>query len=395
MKTQNIFLLMFLLAFSCQTTETKTKNGKVILGDDATVKETANGEILYSLQGLPLGKIQLPEGFKISVFAEVENARSLAISDDERTIFVGNRQKDKVYALQDLDGDGMAERKYVIAEGLDTPNGVAFKDGDLYVAEVSRILKFPNIEANLDNPPKPVVVTDKFPTDKHHGWKFIAFWPDDKLYVPVGAPCNICLEENPIYSSITRMNADGSDLEVYAHGVRNSVGFDWHPNTKEFWFTENGRDRMNDTIPGDELNYAPKKDMHFGFPYCHQGNVADPEFGNLKDCSEFTPPKLRQQAHVAALGMRFYTGNMFPEKYKNAIFIAQHGSWNRSNKVGYQVKVAYLNGNEVTEFEDFAKGWLQGESDWGRPVDVQQLKDGSLLISDDKANAVYRVWYEN
>lgn len=338
-----------------------------------------------------LDKIQLPPGFSISVFAEVPNARSMCWGE-KGTLFVGNRDKDKVYAVVDENKDGKADKIYVIDMGLNMPNGVAFRKGSLYVAEVSRILRYDDIENRLANPPKPVVVNDKLPTDKHHGWKFIAFGPDDKLYVPVGAPCNICERENPLYASISRMNPDGSGLEVYASGVRNTVGFSWHPKTKELWFTDNGRDNMGDDLPADELNHAAKKGMHFGFPYCHQGDTPDPEFGKKRNCSEFTAPAKNLMPHSAALGMRFYTGSMFLPEYKNQIFIAEHGSWNRSKKSGYRVMLVRLENNKVLQYVPFASGWLSNdEKITGRPVDIEIAADGSMLVSDDYRGAIYRI----
>lgn len=343
---------------------------------------------------LPIHKLKLPKGFKVEVYAEgIKNARSMTVSP-KGTVYVGNRRGNKVYALTDSNQDFVVDESIVLAKGLKMPNGVAFKDGDLYVAEVNRILKYENIEGSLASPPEPIIIYDQYPEEYHHGWKFIAFGPDNKLYVPVGAPCNVCEKENEVFSSITRMNPDGSNMEVFAAGVRNSVGFAWHPDTKELWFTDNGRDMMGDDLPSDELNHAPKKGMHFGFPYCHQGNTLDPEFGKGHSCDEFTAPKQFMGAHVAALGMRFYTGSMFPKKYGKAIFIAQHGSWNRTSKVGYRIMMAKLDGNKVISYEPFITGWLEGEKAWGRPVDVQQLSDGSLLISDDFAHAIYRVYYE-
>lgn len=341
-----------------------------------------------------LDKIKLPQGFTISVYAEVNNARSLCLSPNG-TLFVGNRNGNKVYAVVDENKDGIGDKVYVVAKGLDTPNGVAFKDGSLYIACISTILKIDSIESHLSNPPQLKVVYDQYPTDGHHGWKFIAFGPDGKLYVPVGAPCNICEQKNPVYASITRINSDGSGLEVFSNGIRNSVGFDWHPVTKELWFTENGRDNMGDDVPEDELNRAPQKGMHFGFPYCHQGNILDPEFGKGKNCSDYVAPVKTLGPHVAALGMRFYTGNMFPADYKNAIFIAKHGSWNRSIPIGYDVTVAKLNGNDIASYTTFAEGWLRPDhSVIGRPVDVQQMPDGALLVSDDYNGVIYRISYK-
>ena len=340
-----------------------------------------------------LDKIKLPAGFKISVYAEVPNAREMCWGD-KGTLFVGGREGGKVYAVRDENKDGVGDKVYVIASGLHMPNGVAFRKGSLFVAEVSRILRYDNIEANLTNPPKPAVVFDKYPTEEHHGWKFIAFGPDGKLYVPVGAPCNVCEKENPIYGTITRMNADGTGMEIFARGIRNSVGFDWHPKTKELWFTDNGRDNLGDDVPNDELNHAPKKGMHFGFPYCHQGDVLDPEFGKGKNCADYTPPAQKMGPHVAAIGMRFYNGKMFPAEYKDQIFVAEHGSWNRSVPIGYRVMVVKLDKNsKPISLTPFAEGWLQNKDVSGRPADVEIARDGSLLISDDKQGAIYRVVY--
>ncbi len=341
----------------------------------------------------PVERIKLPPGFKVEVFADkVENARSLALGDNG-TVFVGTRS-DSVYALADVNGDGKAE-VITIAEGLNAPNGVAFRDGALYVAEINRILRFDNIEANLKKPPKPVVVFDKLPRDGHHGWKFIAFGPDGWLYVPVGAPCNICETDPDVYAALHRMKPDGSQYGVFARGIRNTVGFDWDPNTKELWFNDHGRDMMGDDMPSCELNHAPKAGMHFGFPYCHQGDTPDPEYGSKRKCSEFTPPALKQGGHVAPDGLRFYSGKMFPAEYRNRIFIAQHGSWNRSKKNGYRVMMVTLKEDRKTvdKVEEFATGWMENERAWGRPVDLLVMPDGSMLISDDTASAVYRVTY--
>lgn len=352
---------------------------------------TAAGQETGLFKKYDLDKITMPPGFSISVFAEVPNARSMCWGE-KGTLFVGNRSKDKVYAVIDDNKDGKADKVFVIDEGLNMPNGVAFRKGSLYVAEVNRILRYDGIENRLGNPPEPVVVNDKLPSDKHHGWKFIAFGPDDKLYVPVGAPCNICEKENPIYASLSRMNPDGSGLEVYASGIRNTVGFDWHPVTRELWFTENGRDNMGDDMPAEELNHAPKKGMHFGFPYCHQGDTPDPEFGNKRNCSEFTPPAKKLMPHAAVLGMRFYTGKMFLPEYRNQVFIAEHGSWNRSEKSGYRVTMIRLENNKVVQYVPFATGWLNNNGKvTGRPVDIEIAADGAMLVSDDARGAIYRI----
>lgn len=340
-----------------------------------------------------LEDLTLPQGFSISVFAEVSNARSMCYGA-KGTLFVGNRNEDKVYAVTDGNRDGVADKIYTVASGLNSPNGVAFKDGSLYVAEISRILKFDDIENKLANPPAYTVVTDQYPDREMHGWKFIAFGPDGKLYVPVGAPCNVCNENDSIFATITRINPDGSNREIFAKGIRNSVGFDWQPGTNALWFTDNGRDNLGDDIPFCELNYAPRKGMHFGFPFVHQGDVPDPEFGKGKNPADFTPPALKVGPHAAPLGMRFYTGKMFPAAYRDNIFIAEHGSWNRTKPYGYEVKMATINGDKVTKYENFVTGWLKADGKaTGRPVDVIVAPDGALLISDDMNGVIYRVSY--
>lgn len=347
--------------------------------------------------GTGLACIKLPPGFSIDYYARnVEGARSMTLSPNG-TLFVGSRDAGKVYAVRDRNNDSKADDVIVLAQGLDMPNGVAFRNGSLYVAEVSRVIRYDNIEASLEKPPAPVVVNDKFPSDQAHGWKYIKFGPDGKLYVPVGMPCNICNKEgeDERYGTIMRMEPDGNQLEIFAKGIRNTVGFAWHPLTGELWFTDNGRDWLGDDTPPDELNRAPKIGMHFGFPFCHAGDIPDPEFGNLRNCSEFTPPEMKLGPHVAALGMTFYTGSMFPEEYKNQIFIAEHGSWNRKTPIGYRVSLVKLENNKTVNYEPFADGWLQGLAAWGRPVDVLVMPDGALLVSDDKNNAIYRVSYNN
>lgn len=361
-----------------------------------TVSISCKNKALQQTENPMLAAIQLPDGFYIDIYADdVPNARSMALGNNG-TVFVGNRKEDKVYALVDENNDGKADKKYIIAEGMNSPNGIAFKDGALFVAEIDKVWRFDNIEANLSTPPQKVLVSDNFPNDGHHGWKYIAFGPDNKLYVPVGAPCNICDEaqNNEQYASITRMNIDGTKHEVYAHGIRNTVGFAWHPQTNELWFTDNGRDMMGDDIPNDELNRAPQAGMHFGYPYCHAGDISDPEFGKGKSCNDYIPPVQKLAPHTAALGMKFYTGNMFPTAYQNQILIAEHGSWNRSEPIGYRVTLVKLNGNKAISYEPFAAGWLKDGKAWGRPVDILQLPDGSILVSDDFANVVYRITYK-
>lgn len=386
--TYRLLPFIALISFCCNNapkesaSESTTEDGSVPALTDSSAK-------------LPLSSIKLPPGFSISVYAEVEDARSMVMTPSG-TLFVGNRGKN-VYAVKDTDGDYKADKKWVIAKGLNMPNGVAFKDGDLYVAEVSKISKYPGIESKLGNPGTPVTVYDKYPTETHHGWKYIAFGPDGKLYVPVGAPCNICESKDPVYASITRMNPDGSGMEIFASGVRNTVGFTWHPVTKNIWFTDNGRDMLGDDIPPCELNTATAPGQHFGYPYCHGGTIKDPEFGDKRPCSDFTVPAQNLGAHVAPLGLKFYTAGMFPETYKNNIILAEHGSWNRSKKSGYKLSFVKVDANsKVTSYETFASGWLDEATQkaWGRPVDVLVLEDGSMLVSDDTAGVIYRITYK-
>ncbi|OGR78157.1 MAG: sorbosone dehydrogenase [Elusimicrobia bacterium GWC2_64_44] len=341
-----------------------------------------------------LSDIRVPPGFKIEVFADdVPGARSLCLSPSG-VLYVGTRTKGKVYALADRDGDKKAERAVVIASGLDMPNGVAFRDGALYVAERSRILRYDNIERDLKRPPRPAVVSAAYPGDASHGWKFIRFGPDGLLYVPVGAPCNVCDPEEPVYASITRLPPAGGAPELFARGVRNTVGFDWHPKTGELWFTDNGRDWLGPDSPSDELNRAPRAGLHFGFPYFH-GRVPDPEYAGDRAPSAYAPPERELGAHVAALGMRFYTGAMFPAEYKDQIFIAEHGSWNRLSPVGYRITLVRLKDGRAAGYEVFAEGWLRKGSAWGRPVDLEVLPDGSLLVSDDRLGMIYRISYSS
>ena len=347
--------------------------------------------VLFALLGGPaaaqradLDRVQLPPGFRMERLASVPGARSLALGE-RGTLFVGSRSGRSIHAITP---EG---RVFPIGEGLSMPNGVAFRDGALYVGEVSRILRFDRIEDRLDAPGKPVVVFDKLPRETHHGWKFIRFGPDGRLYIPIGAPCNVCNREG--YALLGALDLRTLAYDVFARGIRNTVGFDWHPGTRELWFTDNGRDWLGDDLPGDELNHAPRAGMHFGFPHCHQGDLPDPEFGAAAPCSAFQAPARKLGAHVAALGMRFYTGTQFPPAYRNQLFVAEHGSWNRSRKVGYRIMLARLEGSRVVAYEPFAQGWLEGENVTGRPVDVEVLPDGSLAVSDDFSGAVYRIRY--
>jgi len=339
---------------------------------------------------LPLAKLKVPQGFNIEVYAAgMTNAREMAVGD-KGTVFVGSRLVDKVYAI--VNKDGKREVK-VLASGLYRPNGVAFKDGTLYIAELSKISKIEKVEDNLDNPPKPTVIYDNLPKDEAHGWKFIAIGPDNKLYVPVGQPGNNVLHDAD-HGQIRRIDLDGKNAEVYALGVRNTVGFDWHPETKQLYFTDNGRDWLSEDVPEDELNRVTKKGEDFGAPYCYQGNLPDPEFGWVKSCSEYTAPVALLGPHSAALGMRFYTGSMFPKSYRNTIIVARHGSWNRSKKFGGDVVVVHLDKDgKVKSMEPLVTGFLEDNKYIGRPDDVLQLKDGSILVSDDWNGVVWRITY--
>lgn len=379
-----VVLIFATLLYSCGGGESTTET------EETKTESKTDNKVVFDLSTL-----NLPEGFEISVYADsIENARSMTMSPSG-VLYIGNRTEGRVWAAKDEDGDYKVDKKWIIAEGLNMPNGVAFKDGALFVAEVSKLWRYDDIEANLDNPPEPVLIYDNYPTDKHHGWKYIAFGPDGKLYVPVGAPCNICESKNEIYASITRMDPDGSNREIFAEGVRNTVGFTWHPETNVMWFTDNGRDMLGDNMPPCELNKAPEAGMHFGYPYCHGGDIADPEFGEKYPCSDFVAPAQKLGPHVAPLGLKFYTGEMFPENYKGSLFIAEHGSWNRSKKIGYRIMQVKVEDGKAVSYEPFIEGWLNDEAQeaWGRPVDVLMLEDGSMLISDDRAGVIYRVSY--
>jgi len=338
-----------------------------------------------------LDDIKLPRGFEIEVYADVPNARSLALGD-AGVVFVANRRASSVYAVVPR-GDANPQVIEII-KGLTTPNGVAFHDGDLYVAEIERVLRYRDIETRLNDIPAAEVLDIKLPGEKHHGWRYIGFGPDEKLYIAIGAPCNICDRGEEGFAQIIRMNTDGSERETYAEGVRNSVGFTWHPDTGELWFTDNGRDMMGDDIPPGELNHAPKQGLHFGYPFCHGGDIPDPEFGEGRNCGDYTAPAQKLGAHVAPLGVKFYTGDMFPAEYKGQVFLAEHGSWNRSKKVGYQISIVRFEDGVPASYDDFAKGWLKRQEASGRPVDLLVLDDGSMLVSDDHAGKLYRIYYE-
>lgn len=340
-----------------------------------------------------LADLHLPEGFSVSVFAEgVTTARAMAYSPNG-IVYAGSMDEGAVYALPDKDHDGRADTVITVAKGLLMPVGVAWRAGDLYISAVSKILVIRNIDDHLADPPAPEVVYEGYPTETHHGWKYIAFGPDGLLYVPVGAPCNNCLSEDSIFATITTLDVNTHARRIVARGVRNSVGFDWDPKDGSLWFTENGRDMMGDDMPSCELDHLTAIGQHFGYPFCHQGDTLDPEFGKGHSCAEFVPPAAKLGPHVAPLGMAFYRGSMFPAKYQGAIFIAEHGSWNRSTPIGYRLAVAWPRPDGSATHEVFCDGWLQGSSAWGRPVDVLELPDGSLLVSDDVADMIYRITY--
>ena len=382
----SLFVLFSIGIFSCKDSKEKK---------DSVEEETKN--VPMDSTDLALLDLNLPDGFEIKVFARgVDGARSMAMGPDG-TLFVGTRNENTVYAIQDTDGDMIAE-KVMVLDTMEVPNGIAMRNGDLYVAQVGSLWKYPNIESQLGGALTKELVYDDYPTEFHHGWKYIAFGPDDKLYVPVGAPCNICdsTSVDERFATITRMDPDGSNREIYAHGVRNSVGFTWDTNG-EMWFTDNGRDMLGDDIPPCELNHVTEAGQHFGYPFCHGGTVKDPEYGDLRPCSDFVPPAQPLGAHVAPLAIKFKSGQMFPASYNGKAFIAEHGSWNRSKKVGYRIMLADIQDGEVKSMEPFIDGWLNDETQkvTGRPVDLLWLEDGSLLVSDDYGDAIYRVTYSD
>jgi glucose/arabinose dehydrogenase len=389
-----IVLLLFFGSTSLLTQNLLNKNKNNNEDNLFSVKQ--NGSQYNN--AVPVEGITLPEGFEIFYYAgDITNARSMTLSDSG-IVYVGSRSAGKVYALVDRNGDNKSDENFIVAEGLNNPNGVAYKEGSLFVAEINRILKFEDIDNSYMNKPDYSVIKNDYPIDTAHGWKYISFGPDGNLYIPVGAPCNICKMEDPVYSSITSINSSGEDFSIIASGIRNTVGFDWHPVTKELWFTDNGRDMLGDDAPPDELNRISERGQYFGFPYCHGKDINDPEYGKNTDCDQFIKPEIELGPHVAALGISFYTGEMFPEEYKNKVFIAEHGSWNRSTPIGYRISTVDINenGEKADNYSTFASGWLNDTGKaWGRPVDVLQMVDGSILVSDDTAGAIYRIVYTN
>ncbi|MGR9100806.1 MAG: PQQ-dependent sugar dehydrogenase [Gammaproteobacteria bacterium] len=355
--------------------------GTCLAGDDGR-----SGDVLK--------RIKLPPGFVVSIYAgDAPGVRSMAPGGDG-VVFAGTNSNGRVFAFKDEDGDGKADKKYLIDSGLYLPNGVAFRNGSLYVAEVNRILRYDGILRRLENPPEPAVVYDRFPSDRHHGWKYLRFGPDGRLYTAVGAPCNICDPVKKIYTSLISVDPEGKGYRILARGIRNTVGFDWHPDSGTLYFTENGRDRMGDDLPPDELNRLDKPGQHFGYPYCHAGDIPDPKFGKGKDCAAFAPPVWKFKAHMAPLGMRFYRGGKFPKGYRGQLFVAQHGSWNRSEPHGYRVALVRFEVGVPVSEQVFADGWLGEEGEvFGRPVDIVETAEGDLLVSDDHRGVIYRITY--
>jgi glucose/arabinose dehydrogenase len=373
----------------------------------------ARGGFVLGAEAMPgtaaehLSQLKLPAGFSIALYADsVPGARSMALGSDG-TVFVGTRAQ-TVQAVVDRNKDFKADEVLTVASGLTSPNGVAFKDGALYVAENSRISRYDGVldfvkVAGGGPAPKPTVLTDKLPPDRMHGWKYLTFGPDGLLYSAIGAPGNI-LDRGDPYATIIRMKPEpNTQWEIFARGVRNTVGYTWHPDTREMWFTDNGRDALSDDTPNDELNVAAKAGLHFGYPYCHQGDILDPEFGKGKNCADYVAPAQLLGPHVAGLGLKFYGGTMFPQEYRKQLLIVNHGSWNRSPQVshtGYRLMLGKVQNNKVTSYEPFVEGWLQAapgseikRQAWGQPVDLLELPDGSLLVSDDRANVIYRITY--
>lgn len=363
-------------------------NRTALLAAGGLILATISGNV-FAQSSADISSIKLPAGFSIEIWADdVPNARSMALGDNG-TVFVATRRDGRIFAL--VPRRNGSPVVYTLAENLKMPNGIAFHDGDLYVAENHRVIRYADIEKNLSSPPDFEIINDSLPTESHHGWRYIDIGPDGKLYISIGAPCNIC--DRPGFANISRMDLDGSNQEVVAEGIRNSVGFAWHPDTDELWFTDNGRDMLGDNTPPGELNHITRDGLHFGFPFCHGGDVPDPEFGEQRACDEFTAPVQKLPAHVAPLGLLFYSGSMFPDEYAGQVFIAEHGSWNRTRKIGFRISLVRITDAGPSGYEVFAEGWLQDETSSGRPTDLLVMKDGSMLVSDDQAGIVYRISY--
>ena len=344
---------------------------------------------------LPLHAIRLPPGFHLAVFArDVPNAREMALSPGG-TLFVGSREHARrVYAIVDKDGDWKADKVFVVAKNLDLPSGIAVRRGALYIAANSRVLRLDDIERRLSKPPQPVTIVADLPGERYHGWRYIKFGPDGLLYMPIGIPCDACVRGAP-FGQLLRMDANGGHREAYASGIRSVQGLAWHPETKELWFADNGRNHLGDDLPPDEINRITKRGQDFGAPYCHAGDIPDPKLGSRATCDGYVPPAAKLPAHVSPLGIAFYAGDQFPAAYRNRLFIAEHGSWDRSKPVGYRISTLALDDDgEPRGYDVFAAGWLRANgSYWGRPTDLLVAPDGSLLVSDDEAGVIYRISY--
>jgi len=343
---------------------------------------------------IPIDKLKLPPGFKIEVWATgMPGARAMARGDNGK-IYIGTRAIGRVYELSD---NGKERSSRVVVDKLVQPAGVAFKNGSLYVMAINKVLRYDGIEKNPTVAPVDLTAKFNLPPEQHHNWKYIAFGPDGKLYVPFGAPCNICELPTPEYAQIRRYNPDGSGMEVLATGVRNSVGFDWHPTTKQLWFTNHGRDWMGDDKPNDTLSRMQKTGLNYGFPHCHQGNMPDDVIKKDNPCAGVEQPVALMGPHSAVMGMKFYTGNMFPAEYKNAAFVARKGSWNRNQKIGYDVVMVKSSADgKNAKVTPFITGFMNpaDQSFWGRPAYLLQMPDGSMLISDEQLGAIYKVTYK-
>ena len=344
---------------------------------------------------IPVKKLKVPAGFKVELWASgLPGGRAMALSEDGKKVYVGTRVIGRVYEVTD---EGSKRSVRVLVDKLTQPAGVAYKDGALYVFAIDKVLKFDGIAKSGDVKPQDLTAKFDLPPEQHHNWKYVAFGPDGKLYVPFGAPCNIC-EPPKEYAQIRRYNADGSGKEVIATGVRNSVGFDWHPKTKQLWFTDHGRDWMGDNGPQDELNRLTKAGQNFGFPYCHANGVVDADFKKQDACKGVARPVALMGPHAAAMGVKFYTGKMFPAEYQNTMFIARKGSWNRSKPSGFDVvNVRPGEDGKGAKMTTFLSGFQEGGEGykfWGRPAYVAQMPDGALLVSDEQVGAIYRISYQ-
>ena len=360
------------------------QNGSLIMRALVTITLLST---VINAHALPLERLKLPAGLKIEVVAEVPNARQMALTA-KGTLIVGSRGAGTVHALQDRDSDGFYEKKQLLADNLNMPSGLTVMDGDLYIAAVSQILKIQDIEQNLSQPVTELIY-DQLPEETHHGWKYLTH-RNGRLYFNIGAPCNICLREDKRFATIAALEPASGKLQLIANGVRNSVGLAWHPSDGSLWFTENGGDHLGDDRPDDELNRMTTVGQHYGYPHIHGDGLKDKQY-RRDEISGYQAPEALLGAHVAPLGLTFYQGTQIPEADKETLFIALHGSWNRSSKVGYQILKVQTRSGKVTQQQVFVDGWLTGQRHWGRPADVITAPDGSLLISDDYAGVIYRV----